>query len=229
MGLTNVPGSLPARAERLPPWAWLAAVVAAELLLLVGYFGATGARPTSVRYALYPFVWMNVGVWAVLHVASPPAARPLRLAAGGLAVAYFLLLAYVSGLLGVELGSAAGHAHGHVVGFQFTPSAPGWGPRIGYAGETFHLAFVPYRVVGYLSLSYLLYAALLDARASPLPGVLGLAACIGCAFPLVSPLFGGLAGGAAALTGVAATYSVDLSTAAFLAGVGLLYWRPGIR
>lgn len=227
MGLANVSESIPGRAERLPAWAWLAAVVAAELLLLVGYFGATGARPTSVRYVLYPFVWMNIGVWAAVHVTPPVAARPLRWVAGGLAIAYFLVLAYLSGLVGIEFAAAGGHAHGHVVGFQFTPSAPGWGPRIAYAGETFHLAFVPYRVVGYLSLAYLLYAALLDARASTLPGVLGFAACIGCAFPVVTPLLGGVVGGSAALAGSAAGYSVDLSTAAFLAGVALLYWRPG--
>ncbi|WP_254537712.1 DUF7546 family protein [Halomarina litorea] len=229
MGLTSVSVSVPGRAERLPAWAWLVAVVAAELLLLAGYFGVTGARPTTLRYALYPFVWMNVGVWAAIHVSAPTAVRPHRWAAAALAAAYFLALAYLSGLVGFEFTAASGHAHGHVVGFQFTPSAPGWGPRIAYAGEAFHLAFVPYRVVGYLSLSYLLYAALLDARASPLPGVLGVAACIGCAFPAVTPLLGGVVGGSAALTGTAAGYSVDLSTAAFLAGIALLYWRPGTR
>lgn len=229
MRLHTVPASVADRATRHPAWALIAAVVVAELLLLVGYFGLTGARPTALRYALYPFLWIDVGLLAAIGVSVPSAGPRVRWAAGVGAVGYFLLLAVVSGLLSVELGAGHGHAHAHPLGFQFVPSAPGWGPRLGYAGEAFHVAFVPYRVIGYLCLSYLLYAALLDARRSPLPGILGLAACVGCTFPIVAPLVGGVLGGSAALAGAAADHSVDLSTAAFLAAVALLYWRPGGR
>jgi hypothetical protein len=62
------------------------AVVAVEAFVLVGYFGATPARAIQLRYALYPFVWMNVGLWGVLRTRRVAAGRrrPQR-AAGGAA------------------------------------------------------------------------------------------------------------------------------------------------
>jgi hypothetical protein len=208
----------------LPEVRWLVALVAVEFLAVLGYFALSDATVSSVRYVLYPFVWIDVGVVAVVATPVPDAADRTRLVAAAASVLYFLTLAGLSGLLAVELGS---HSHAHVHGFQFTMSAPGWGPRVGYAGSLVTATFVPYRVVGYLALSYLVYATLLDAAGRALSGVLGFASCLSCGLPVV----GSLAAGAVGTTGgvAVAAYSVDLSTAVFVAAVGLLALRPGLE
>ncbi|WP_276257325.1 DUF7546 family protein [Haloglomus litoreum] len=205
---------------------WLASLLAAELLALVGYFGLTDAGITSPRYILYPLVWITVGVWAVLRASPPVASERARWIAGGIAAGYVLLLAFLTGLLAIYVsnGGAASGGHSHVHGLQLTMTAPGWGPRISYVTHAFHVYFVPFRWIGYLALGYLLYATLLDATSAALSGVVGVATCLSCAFPLVASVMGGLGG--AAVVGGLATYSLDLSTAAFLVAVGLLLWRP---
>ncbi|SFK78466.1 hypothetical protein SAMN04487950_1076 [Halogranum rubrum] len=201
-----------------------AVVVAVELLLVAGYFGLTGAEPTTLRFVLYPFVWLNVGVWAVNRTRPPAASRRQRILAGCVASAYFLVLTYAAGLL------AFGHSHPDAVGVTLTAASPGWGPLVAYTTPNLRLLFVPFRVVGYLALSYLVYVAVLDAAKAAVPGLLALVTCIGCSFPLVVAAVGGVAGGvtggsAGVVTAVAA-YSLDLSTVVFVLAVGLLYWRP---
>ncbi|KTG10918.1 hypothetical protein AUR64_07000 [Haloprofundus marisrubri] len=202
----------------------LLALVAFEVLALVGYFALTDATVTNPRYVLYPFVWINVGAVAVLRTTPASATRHVRLVAATVAVLYFLALAALAGLVGLELGA---HTHSHVHGFQFTMAAPGWGPRVGYAGSLVTVNFVPYRVLGYLALSYLVYATLVDAAAAVLSGVLGLASCIGCSFPIAGSLAAGAVGG----TGVVAleTLSIDISTLVFVGAVALLAVRPRLR
>lgn len=220
----------------------LAAVVALELFVVGSYVLLVPGAVTDVRYALYPFVWIDVGLWAVLRT-SPPSGSPLaRRLAGGLAVGYFLALALVTGLVGVSVDAlplaavgaagflplpdlAVAHASAHPTGLSVSMAAPGWGPRVAYVSHAFHLYFVPYRVVGYLSLAYLVYAAALDATRAAVPGVLGLATCLSCSFPLAAAV-AGVAGGGAALTTAVSPVSVDLSTAAFVLAVALLSWRP---
>lgn len=198
--------------------AWLGLLIAAELLVLAAFFGLTPNRITSVRYVLYPFVWINLALWAVYRVEPPSAPDRARLVAGVVAGGYFLLLATLAGLLTIELG--AGHSHAHMSGWQLTMSTPGWGPRIGYVGSNWHVNLVPYRVIGYLGLAYLIYATVLDAVTAALSGVVGLASCIGCAFPLVESVAFGLlgAGSVAAVT----SFAIDISTAMFVLAVLLL-------
>lgn len=214
--------------NRLTPepdeFAWLGLIVSAELLLLGAYFGLTPATVTSVRYVLYPFVWINLAIWALFRVDPPAGSDRARFAAGTVAAGYFLLLALLSGLVALELG-AGGHSHSYMSGWQVTMSAPGWGPRIGYVASNFHVNFVPYRVVGYLGLAYLVYATLLEAAGAAISGVVGLVSCIGCTFPVVeSVAFGLLGAGAAAAT---TTYAVDTSTAMFALAVVLLVAATG--
>ncbi|QLG60948.1 DUF7546 family protein [Halorarum salinum] len=206
---------------------WLLGVVALELLSVVAYFGLTPARPTGLRYVLYPFVWITVGLWAVAAVdVRPDAPRSHRVAAAFVAVAYFLVLAWLAGLVAVYAGSHA-HSHAYVHGFQVSMAAPGWGPRIAYVTHAFHVYFVPYRVLGFLALAYLVYATVLDATAAALSGTLGLAACVGCTFPVFASFVAGVVGPgvATSVTGL----SVDISTAVYLVAVGLLVVRPGFR
>jgi hypothetical protein len=203
-----------------------ALVLAVEALVLLTYFGLTPSSVTQPRYVLYPFLWMNVALYAVWRVspADPPDwARHLADFAG---VGYFLALAFLGGLLAVF---GPEHAHSHLHGLRVTMASPGYGPRVGYVGEWFHVYVVPYRVVGYAALAYLLSAAIRDASVGSLravSGVLGVVTCIGCAFPLLASVASGgglLAGIAAAAT----AYPLDVSTAAFLVAVAALSWRPG--
>jgi hypothetical protein len=206
----------------LPEVRWLVVLVAVESLAVVGYFSLTSSTVTGVRYLVYPFVWINVGVLAVVTTPSPSGDRRMRLLAAAASALYFLALAGLSGLLAVELGS---HSHAAVRGLQLTMSVPGWGPRVGYAGSLVTATFVPYRVVGYLALSYLVYATLLDAAGRAVSGVLGFASCVSCGLPVVGSLAAGAVG---TMGGVAvATYAVDLSTLVFVGAVGLLALRPG--
>jgi hypothetical protein len=104
---------------------------------------------------------------------------------------------------------------------------PGWGPRVGYAGDVLTVNLVPFRVIGYLALAYLVYAALADLAGAALSGILGLGSCLSCTLPIVGSLGAGVAGG----TGAAATLSslsVDVSTAVFVASVALLTFRPSV-
>jgi hypothetical protein len=204
----------------------LVAVIGAELALLVGYVGLTGATPTAVRYLLYPFVWLNVSLWAVLATAPPDASPRLRRVVLVGAAGYLSVLAYAGGVL--EL-SHLGHSHSHgppsglVV---FTSLPPGWGPTLVYDHAAFTLTLVPYQFVGYLALTYLVYVAMLDTATAALSGAVGLLSCASCSWPVFASLLAGAVGGSAI---AATTYSlsVDLSTAAFVAAVGLLLWRPG--
>lgn len=201
-----------------------AVVVAVELLFVAGYFRLTGAEPTTLRFVLYPFVWLNVGVWAVNRTRPPAASHRQRLLAGVVASAYFFVLTYAAGLL------AFGHSHPEALGVTLTAASPGWGPLVAYTTPNLRLLFVPFRVVGYLALSYLVYAAVLDATKAAVPGLLALVTCIGCSFPLVvaavGGVVGGVAGGSAGVITAVAAYSLDLSTVVFVLAVALLYWRP---
>lgn len=225
--------SLSSAAERFevpPGLTWVAAFVSLELLAVGTYFAFTPAEVRQVRYVLYPLVWMTVGVWAVARTDPVAAVRRHRWLAGSVAVLYFLAMAYVTGLVGIDalthLLTSGGHSHGTPQGFVFRMASPGWGPRVGYVLTGVYVYVVPYRVIGYLALAYLLYTTLLDATTVAASGLLGLFSCVSCAFPLFSELFAGI--GAATLTGTVSALSTDLSTAVFVVAVVLLSWRPGV-
>ncbi len=196
---------------------WAALVVTAEAVAVGTYLIVAESQIRNVRYLVYPFIWINVGLAATAQMQVAAASRRARLVAAGLGAAYFLALALLSGLVGVELG----HAHSHVAGLQVTLAAPGWGPRVAYAGSLFTLNFVPYRVIGYLSLAYLVYATAINAGRQALSGLVGAASCVGCSLPLVESFAVGVAGWTGVLT-AAEPYSVDLSTLGFVVAVGLL-------
>ena len=204
----------------------VAAAVLAELALLVGYVGLTNAEPTDIRYLAYPFVWINLGMWAVLTVEPTEASARVRGAVGLAAVGYLLVLALAGGLLQVaHVGHF--HSHGGSSGLSvFTALPPGWGPTLVYQHAAFTLTLVPYKLVGYLALAYLVYTALLDTAVAALSGVIGLLSCVSCSWPVFASLVAGVLGGSTVASAVY-SLSVDLSTAAFVAAVGLLVWGPG--
>jgi hypothetical protein len=199
----------------------LGLAVVVELLLLGTYVAVTPTELTRPRYALYPFVWINVGLWAVLRTVPPRSSRGRRLAAGLVAGLYFLVLCWLAGLVGVT-ASAPTDLLGVTVGY----GSPGW-ERIRLVTPAAYLTVVPFRVIGYLALSYLVYVTMLDAAASALSGALGFVSCLSCTFPILASLAAGLFGSGAAITGALYAYSVDISTAVFVLAVVLLYYRPG--
>ena len=216
---------------RRPEVWWFTLLVAVEAVGVGGYLLLTNTDVQSLRYLLYPFVWINVGVVGVVHVAPRPASRRVQVAAGVLAAAYFLVLALLAGLVSVDLAALFGtaghtHSHAHVHGLQVTMTTPGWGPRVGYAGTAFTVNLVPFRVIGYLALSYLVYAALCDVAGAALSGVLGLGSCLSCTLPIVGSLTAGLVGGAGVVAALSAL-SVDISTAVFVGSALVLTLRPG--
>ncbi|HMB49693.1 MAG TPA: hypothetical protein VKM69_03440 [Natronoarchaeum rubrum] len=194
------------------------ALVVAQAVLVAGYFAVTNARPTSLRYIWYPVVWITVGAWAVATRSTPPTNRRRRLVAVAVAAAYLLALA--------RLGSVVGPASHGASGVRVIAASPGWGPTIQYSGAVLTVTAIPFVVIGYAALSYLVYAAVLDASGAALSGVLGLAACASCSLPLVAALVAGVAGTGAATAAYA--FSLDVATLSYLLSAAGLYWGPAI-
>lgn len=200
----------------------LAVVVVLELCLLAGYFLVRPERPTLVRYTLYPFIWINVALLAAIHVEVPDASRRYSLAAAAVAMLYFGVLLYLSGLVGVPSDDLLRLSR--LVEVQ--AGTPGT-ERLHIVTEAFYVSVIPYRTVGYLVLSYLVYVTVLDLSGSLVAGALGLFSCVGCAFPILVSLSAGLFGGTAVATAVYSS-QFDISTAVFAVAVALLYLRPGV-
>jgi len=206
-----------------------AVILVLELGLVLTYVTVMNAQLGLFHF--YPFVWINLGIWAVWKTTPVSAPRRQELLAGAVAAGYFAVLAYVGGLF------ARGHAahEGHdftgqqaefVYGLEFaTTVPPGYGPAILYSSPEVIMAISPYILVGYLALAYLVYVTVLDAAGAAISGVLGLFTCIGCSWPILASI---AATGGTTTTAATTIYaqSYSLSTIAFVLTVGLLYWRP---
>jgi hypothetical protein len=200
-------------------------VLNTELLWLLGYAAVTGRFPDRPLY-YYPFVWLNLGLWALWRVEPPATGRRERLLGGAVAGGYFLVLAVVGGLVGAANVPAGVDPTGLRVAVWDLP--PGYGPALLYQGELLRAALLPFKVVGYLALAYLVYVTVLDATEAAAVGVMGLFACVSCTWPLFASVFTGIAGGSATAA-VVATNSYGVSTAVFVLTVALLVWRPSVR
>jgi hypothetical protein len=212
---------------------WAGLVVNLEIILTLAYLLLADVTITEWRYLLYPFVWLNVSAWALVR--TNPISRSARTRYAGAAVAagYFLLLAYVGGLVSQGVGfhhpTGAAVADHHALGWRLAWLPPGWGPAVLYSGMTVQLTLMPYKVVGYVTLAYLVYATVLDAAGSAISGVLGLVSCVSCTWPVVASLVGAIAGSGTAVAAAANEWSYALGTGAFVLTVALLRWRPTIR
>jgi len=207
---------------------WGGLLVLIELLAVLLYVRLAPVTPTAVRYYVYPFVWINVGVWAILATSSPAASPERKRGAMAVAAGYFLVLAWAGGLIsrGYLLQPGA-----PLETFQTTLTTipPGWGPAVLYDAGLVQVLFMPYKVVGYLALAYLVYVTVLDAAGSAVGGVLGLLSCVSCSWPVVASLVTGAVGSTSSVAVFVYSQSYGLSTAVFLVTVALLVWRPTIR
>ncbi|WP_336344958.1 DUF7546 family protein [Halalkalicoccus ordinarius] len=195
-----------------------AALVNAEVLLVAAYLLASGASVDDPFGLVYPFVWINVGLWAIVRTDPVARERRHRRLVGVVAGVYLLALFVLGGMLWTAHPEAP-------TGFDVSMLTPGVGPVLAYNGTLVRFTLVPFLVVGYAALAYLVYATLLDAAGSAIGGVVGLFSCLSCVWPLIAPIFVGAFGsaGAAAATSL---QSYVAGTAIFLATVALLYWRP---
>jgi hypothetical protein len=199
---------------------WWSLLVAAELALVAAYVAVTGVIITEPRYVVYPFVWINVGLLAVRRTDLPAVAGRQRWIARAVAAGYLLVLSWAGGIILLGL---SGPLHGGAVA-SIHWNVPGWGPSVVYGTPRVRLAVVPFKLAGYVAMTYLVYARLLDATRAVLSGVLGLFSCVGCTFSILLPLLGATALFGSTLTGL----SWDLSTLVFLLTVALLYWADEV-
>lgn len=201
------------------------AVVGLELAAVAVYLLAANVTVTNPLILVYPLVWINVGLWAVWRTEPPAAGGRRRLAVGLLAAGYFGVLAVVGGLVDVS-HLAHGHAHPARLRIAYATLPPGFGPAVLYSGPVLGLDLLPYKVVGYLALAYLVYATVLEATGSAISGLLGLFSCVSCAWPVLGTVAAGLFGSGSAVYAFALSQSYGLSTVVFVSAVALLRWRP---
>jgi hypothetical protein len=215
--------------RRLAPYAdretlvYGATLLNAEILLVLAYLALVGPQVTRPLFYVYPFVWINAAVYALWRVDRPTATTRRKLVVGTVALAYFGLLSYVGGLFGFGAGGAATGLRLELVALP-----PGWSPALIYAGASLQFALLPFKVVGYLTIAYLLYATLLDAAAGLVGGALGLFSCVSCTLPVIAGVLSGVVGGTGAVAAAAYGQSYALSTVVFVVTVGLLLWRPTV-
>ena len=211
----NLDVDRPVRASAFVPAAvaW-AALLTVEGFLLVLYFVVEPAEVSEPRYLVYPFVWINAGLWAVIRTSTRPASRRHRMLGVAAGVGYFLTVMAVPGNVGL---GPLGTGFGVRVGWH----APGWGPLLAVSGPV-RLYLVPFEAAGYAALAYLVYTATLDLARTALPGALGLVTCVGCTVPVIAPVIGLLGGPASGLSTTAYAYSYDIGTAVFLLTVVLM-------
>ena len=190
------------------------AVVGVELAVVWGYFLVTQTSVTEPRYVVYPFVWINLGALAMSR--TRPSARRFGVRAPAAAITgmYLFVLLTLGGLLQLGLFQPLGSG----MEFRISWVTPGWGPIIIFRNALVQTVVVPFKLIGYFSIAYLLYARLLDATKGALSGVFGLVSCVGCSFSLLVPLLG------ASTFSTIAWLSWDLSTLVFVVTVGMLYW-----
>lgn len=201
-------------------------VLNVEVILVLLYWVASPTTITHPLILVYPFVWINLSLWAVSSVQRPDVPRRRQLVVGALTGLYFLVLVVAGGLVGP--GHAFhGHSHGTgAVRLALTSMPPGWSPALLYGGDLVRFSLFPYKLVGYLALSYLVFVTLLDVSGSALSGALGFASCVSCTWPILGTAVTALFGGGSILATVATNQPYGLSTFVFATSVGLLVWRP---
>ncbi len=193
-------------------------IVFIELVIVWIYFLLSSSQPTDLRYLAYPFIWINTSVWVVYkteHISSEN--KYITVLVLFISIFYFLVLLYIPGLIGFSTQKST-------EGLYLSIVTPGWGPIISYTGNLIQFTIIPFQVIGYLSISYLIYISLLNTtKSSIVGGLLGLFTCVGCVTPIFASLLGFLGGGLTSLTTSAYSFSYDIGTIIFLITIWLLY------
>lgn len=174
------------------------------------YISAQQPTLTETRVLVYPTVWTTAGVVTAVWVSRTVRVRPRRWLGAAVGVSYTLALCWLSGIIGASTGTPTS---------QLVLSLPGWGPILLYDNGLLSLSVVPFKLVAYLSLGYIV-AVLVAAAGSAKTAALGIASCVSCAAPLLLAV-AGLFGGTQATAMVAST-GYDLATGVLVVTFGLL-------
>jgi hypothetical protein len=201
-------------------------IFAVQLLAALVYGLVFEVSPRSLHLFLIPFLWITVSILAVFYTDPVDASPQRKLVAGTVSGLFFTVFLFLSGSAGTatELFEPVTGSAGF--GLSFDQSL-GWGPVLYYAGDWIAMRVIPYQFVGYLALSYLIYAALLDVASSAKAGLLGLVLCPGCTVSLFAPVFASAAGISSAFA-ILVRYTYEISTVFFVVAVALMYWDPSL-
>jgi hypothetical protein len=199
---------------RSPAGAAVSTAIVATVVLVTAiatYLRLTDAVITAGRSLIYPVIWIVTSLTAAVWIGLTVRGRPRRWRGIALGGGYTLMIAWLTGLLGATTGGFPLRVHA---------APPGWGPIILYDSGLLRLSIVPFKLIAYLALGYVIYALVAAHRGSIRAAALGIVSCVSCTGPLLVAVVGAI-GGAQATTAVA-TAGYDLATAALVATFGLL-------
>ena len=199
---------------RSPIRAAVATAVVATVALLTAiatYLRLTDAVITTGRSLSYPVVWIVTSLTAAVWIGLTVRGRPRRWRGIAIGGGYTLVIGWLTGLLGATTGGFPLRVHA---------APPGWGPIILYDSGLLRLSIVPFKLIAYLALGYVIYALVAAHRGSIRAAAVGVFSCVSCTGPLLVAIIGAV-GGTQATTAVA-TAGYDIATAALVATFGLL-------
>ncbi|MFB6255003.1 MAG: ABC transporter ATP-binding protein [Halobacteriaceae archaeon] len=196
-------------------------IINTEIILILVYLLVVDVTPTAIRFYAYPFIWINVSLWALTRVSVPDISQFRGIIAGGIAIIYFFILGAVGGLY-----SLGGNGLGlRIVLFDIPP---GWGPALLYSGTWITVSLLPFKLIGYATLAFLVFVTIGNTPRSALSGVIGFFSCISCTWPVVAMVITSLFGSASIIASVAMDQTYALSTSIFVIAILLLTWQPEI-
>ena len=199
---------------RSPIRAAVATAVVATVALLTAiatYLRLTDAVITTGRSLSYSVVWIVTSLTAAVWIGLTVRGRPRRWRGVAIGGGYTLVIGWLTGLLGATTGGFPLRVHA---------APPGWGPIILYDSGLLRLSIVPFKLIAYLALGYVIYALVAAHRGSIRAAAVGVFSCVSCTGPLLVAIIGAV-GGTQATTAVA-TAGYDIATVALVATFGLL-------
>ena len=199
---------------RSPIRAAVATAIVATVALLTAiatYLRLTDAVITTGRSLSYPVVWIVTSLTAAVWIGLTVRGRPRRWRGIAIGGGYTLVIGWLTGLLGATTGGFPLRVHA---------APPGWGPIILYDSGLLRLSIIPFKLIAYLALGYVIYALVAAHRGSIRAAAVGVFSCVSCTGPLLVAIIGAV-GGTQATTAVA-TAGYDIATVALVATFGLL-------
>lgn len=193
--------------------------------LSLGYLLIADITITQPRYTIYGLLWIFVGAIVIWKTNPASADARTRRRATIVAIVYLSILSIVGGVV-ITTGGNAANALTQSFGIRVATLLPGWGPAPIITTPIGAVVLMPARIVGYLALTYLVYATVIDAARAAVSGIVGLLSCVSCSWPVIASVLSGVLGGGSAVAAIAVDFSYDVSTVVFILTIALLYWRP---
>ena len=193
--------------------------------LALGYLLIADITITQPRYTIYGLLWIFVGAIVIWKTNPASADARTRRRATIVAIVYLSILSIVGGVI-ITTGGNAANALTQSFGIRVATLLPGWGPAPIITTPIGAVVLMPARIVGYLALTYLVYATVIDAARAAVSGIVGLLSCVSCSWPVIASVLSGVLGGGSAVAAIAVDFSYDVSTIVFILTIALLYWRP---